>query len=820
MNFCHFNHHPTLRCITLAIGGLLLILAGLLGFTAPTPVRAQAAITTQTPEDAEYVGARECGDCHRDVSRSHDESRHVLTLQDVSRDQDRILADFTQGESLREVQFPGEDTPRPFTTDDIAYAVGSGRHVQRYLYEVDRDQYAVFPAEWNVAEQVWQPYTLAENWLDPAYDWNDNCAGCHTTGLNPERGRWEDDGVQCESCHGPGSVHVETVDDVGNNPDEEGLTEIRASIVLSPDPQICGQCHNQGIDPEAERPYPANYLPGAELVGSQSYTLVAPDDSAHWWSSGHARSTNMQYNEWLESGHANALVTVKTSDYADDTCLQCHSTEYTWTAALNTAIETGEHEGALFADVTVNAAQFGVTCASCHEVHGSDEHDYLLTEEPYTLCTSCHRDGESFEAVHHPVQEMFEGTTVVDLVAGSVSRHFTEGAECTTCHMPTSVKTGETWYSGTHTMAPALPGAITDDQPDSCTGCHSDLSQSYMQEFVDQTQVGVRERLTDLEVAVGRNPDTPDWVRTAVAFIAGDGSLGIHNFAYTSALLNRSGQEMGITQAAVPASAQVRQVENPVDCAECHEQEYSTWQGSPHANASLNNTFLQQFAADGRPSFCMSCHASGFDPRTEEYLFEGVTCSNCHYVTSSAQHPPGPVEVASDSAVCGQCHSGAHAPSYDEWLVSSHSAAGIDCADCHTPHENGLLLGDVNATCGSCHEEALVDEIHMGEDMTCVDCHMTQRVTREGVLVTELRHTLGIDPGICAECHGNTHLLSFGDTRLSDQERSELETLQAEVDRLQDRATQNLNSGVVGGAIGALVLVVIVFVMLRLRRLK
>jgi predicted CXXCH cytochrome family protein len=178
------------------------------------------------------------------------------------------------------------------------------------------------------------------------------------------------------------------------------------------------------------------------------------------------------------------------------------------------------------------------------------------------------------------------------------------------------------------------------------------------------------------------------------------------------------------------------------------------------------------------------------------------------------------VEVATDSAVCGQCHSGEHAPTYNEWLVSSHSIAGIDCADCHTAHDNGLILEDVNATCSSCHEEAMSDEIHMAEDMTCVDCHMAQRVTEDGIHVIQTGHAMTIDPGVCADCHGNVHLLSFGETRLSEQEQSELAALREEVTQLETTAEDNLNTGIVGGAIGALILAVVVFLAIRLGRMR
>src|SRR5262245_1593420 len=105
--------------------GLIACGIGLLFIGSPV-ARAQENIDL---EDAEYVGASECGDCHRPLTRAHNETPHGLTLQDVSRDEDLILGDFSQGEDVRMVQFPDDDEPRPFEADDIAYAVGSGRNV-------------------------------------------------------------------------------------------------------------------------------------------------------------------------------------------------------------------------------------------------------------------------------------------------------------------------------------------------------------------------------------------------------------------------------------------------------------------------------------------------------------------------------------------------------------------------------------------------------------------------------------------------------------------------------------------------------------------
>jgi hypothetical protein len=172
--------------------------------SATAPAQQDAAVSA---EQAEYIGLNDCEDCHRNLARDHVKTPHALALQDVEKSKKAILGDFEQGADVRMVQFPGEDAPRPFTADDIVFAIGSGRYAQRYVYEVEKRVYAVFPAEWDTVNQVWQPYTRAESWPAPEYDFTNNCAGCHTTGLEVAKSKWEDEGVQCEACHGPGSIH-------------------------------------------------------------------------------------------------------------------------------------------------------------------------------------------------------------------------------------------------------------------------------------------------------------------------------------------------------------------------------------------------------------------------------------------------------------------------------------------------------------------------------------------------------------------------------------------------------------------------------------
>jgi predicted CXXCH cytochrome family protein len=523
----------TLWALTFCGLGLLLCGVSLLLFG--TPAYAQDVDL----DDAEYVGARECASCHRARLRDHGESRHALTLQDVSRDEDLILGDFEQGEDVRTVQFP-DDEVRPFDADDIAYAVGTGRNIQRYLYEVDRNEFMLLPAQWNVNTQSWEPYTLAEEWPGDAYAFGPNCAGCHTTGIDTRRFRWEDDGVQCESCHGPGSLHVEAADD------DEDLEVIRASIVLNPDPQICGQCHSQGTEPEDSLPYPAEYRPGqADLLDEDVFVLVPPDDSAHWYPSGHANQKYMQYNESLLSAHSTALASMLESEFADDSCLQCHSGDYGFMQRLIARYEDGDREGDPPESLTTETAQFGIVCTSCHNPHSEGDFPANLWNDTYTLCTDCHSNPSEGDFIHHPSREMFEGITLVSVIEGVSSAHFTEdeGPRCATCHMP-DVPVESAGVRNSHRWTPILPGSAEALQ-DSCTTCHTDfVDVAGMQQLVEDIQMSTRARLEAAQAAL--TDGSPEWVSAALQFVEGDGSLGIHNYPYTEALLKAAEGEIGL----------------------------------------------------------------------------------------------------------------------------------------------------------------------------------------------------------------------------------------------------------------------------------
>ncbi len=556
--------------------GLILVSCGLLLVTQHR-VYAQDG---DTPP-AEYIGSKECAACHKTVYQNYMTGGHALALQDVSKSKTAIKADFTTGEKERTVTFPGDAGTRPFKPEDVTYVIGSGRYVERYLYKIASGKYAVFPAEWNIEKKVWEPYVRGGNtsqWPDdPAYDWTTNCAGCHTTGLDTETGKWKDIGVRCEACHGPGSNHVELAGNASDPATDQELQDIHAAISLSPDPQVCGQCHSQGVEPDNKLPYPVKFRPGMNLLDKTIFSLVPADSPDHWWQTGHAKQPNMQFNEWQKSAHAKSLTTLQENKDAAPACLECHSGDFTFNKRLIAAQDKGIISGVSTDPLTVQSAKYSVDCLTCHDPHINTTKQQvafdIATGDSNALCISCHRATDVTPSLHHPAKEMFEGQPLVAGIAGIPSAHFADpkGPRCQTCHMPQVPISTVT--NASHSFQVILPGKADGKLPDSCTTCHTDLKPDDLQSLIDATQDTVRTRLS---VALARlatiakptagnaTYDKYNQIVLALNFVQNEGSLGVHNYPYTDALLTAS--ERTLAELSVPGSV-IEPTEAPVPTA-------------------------------------------------------------------------------------------------------------------------------------------------------------------------------------------------------------------------------------------------------------
>ncbi len=502
----------------------VLFFSGVCLLTMATLVLAQDT----PPLVSAYAGTNECRECHRQVARPFFNTPHARTFVAITDDMTPILGDFSTGEDLRHITL--ENETRPFLAEDIAYTLGSGRNIQAYVYEMEPGELYVLPAIWNVHEEAWEPYELAEEWPDETYVFGPNCAGCHTQKLDVTSYTWKENGVMCEACHGPGMMHVEVVDDAGGVIDEDERIAISESIGLMMDAEVCGRCHIRGLNTDGIHPYPTDYT---SLV--DNFEIAPPEDSTHFWSTGHAKLPNMQYNEWLSSGHPNALITARESEAFDTSCLSCHSTTQ------------------VFMSDDMHPA--GITCAACHDPHPAEVTPNLLRDDGYALCVRCHQNDDTTEDMHHPVKQVYEGIALIEGVDVEASPHFMaeDGPTCTTCHMP-AIST-ENGARSSHLFDIIAPGAAPEGLPDSCTGCH-EQSQTALQQLIDDLQNDTQQRIHNVRAEVA--DDTSESVKVALDIVENEGSYGVHNYAYTSALLDHveqalNLQSLGATEADVSA---------------------------------------------------------------------------------------------------------------------------------------------------------------------------------------------------------------------------------------------------------------------------
>ncbi|NJL95519.1 MAG: hypothetical protein HC915_18230, partial [Anaerolineae bacterium] len=253
--------------LLLSVGGLLVL--------------ASAGLYAQTdePEPREYIGADECGSCHRPQGRPFDLTAHaraLLTTEDAEEGEPGpLLADFSIQEEVRTFLFPGEDAPRALQAADITYIMGTGRLAQRFAYRQGEAVY-VLPVQWNVPAGTWEPFLRGAatdaTWFEaPEHDWLTQCVGCHVTGLDVGTGEWVDSGVQCEACHGPGSEHATLADELGRRASAEEVQTVKDAIHSGVDPQMCAQCHAAGTSTDGVHAFPVGYHPGQDL--SDFYTL-------------------------------------------------------------------------------------------------------------------------------------------------------------------------------------------------------------------------------------------------------------------------------------------------------------------------------------------------------------------------------------------------------------------------------------------------------------------------------------------------------------------------------------------------------------------
>jgi predicted CXXCH cytochrome family protein len=257
---------------------------------------------------------------------------------------------------------------------------------------------------------------------------SESCATCHSEIVSRTSHAYHaQQGVECEDCHGNGSLHVEGGGDVTK------ILSYRQRSARDAN-GACLSCHAQ--DEEVR-----NWMAGKhnsdgvrciDCHQTHSKTLQAANESRMSFdTAARAAFTAVSVSPETE-------VIVRSPSATNDACLKCHQSEG---AQLSMPYHHPLREGKM-------------SCVDCHDPHGGAGGNNLRTSNVNQLCLSCHAQYRGPFAYQHP--PVSENCMLCHTAHGSPNTNLlsvSEPALCLQCH------------AGHHNGA-GLP------LPDRCTNCH------------------------------------------------------------------------------------------------------------------------------------------------------------------------------------------------------------------------------------------------------------------------------------------------------------------------------------------------------------
>ncbi|WP_219763247.1 tetratricopeptide repeat protein [Neoroseomonas alba] len=399
---------------------------------------------------ASFAGSASCAGCHAPQAQTWHGSDHARAMMAAT--PQTVLGDFsgqtvTDGRHTATFRREGDrylvrtDGPGG-TVADFAVSEAFGVDpLQQYLVLFPDGRRQPLPWAWDSrprAEggQRWYHLMPQEeltagdplHWIGRDQTWNFMCASCHVTGA--ERGydqasdrydtRWVELGVGCESCHGPGAAHV-----------------------------AWAQAGASANDPRARLPVALRDASG----GAWRFAEGDPRGIAHW--EGPPRISATTEVETCAPCHARARPIVA-DPVPGSRFLDTHAPLL---LARGEYQADGHIQGEVFEWGSFTQSRMqraGVTCSDCH-----NPHDGKLHAEGNAVCAQCHLPArfDTAEHHHHP--------------AGS------DGARCTSCHMPQVTYMGIDRRHDHSFSVPRPDVAAQIGAPDACTTCHTDRAQSW-----------------------------------------------------------------------------------------------------------------------------------------------------------------------------------------------------------------------------------------------------------------------------------------------------------------------------------------------------
>jgi hypothetical protein len=276
---------------------------------------------------------------------------------------------------------------------EVTYVMGGWYKEESYIKE------AVDPVTgaptFKVTKYEWDPIKGAyRDDRDGTRNWLTQCAGCHSTGYDPATQTFAEINIGCEACHGPGSVHVDTLE--------------KTAIIKDTSSEGCGFCHiraqNVAMGNFAEKQF--NFPIGYQLGQPETLKFIPQslsDTNSSFFPDGTSKRHRQQY---LDMHYPGVRVT---KHYENNvTCTSCHDphaaggvTVYATPPANANAPTNGIYGIAIYDNVAASTGfvawdgeglKTDFACSTCHV--GADSHHahyFTAKASAATLtCTDCH----------------------------------------------------------------------------------------------------------------------------------------------------------------------------------------------------------------------------------------------------------------------------------------------------------------------------------------------------------------------------------------------------------------------------------------------
>jgi tetratricopeptide (TPR) repeat protein len=422
---------PGARCRRLvpgtAAGAIRLLLPLLLAATLSGCGRR----SDPTPAPGDFTGSSDCRECHAPFYAKWSTSFHGLAMRPFTASfASEHLAPQPHSLAIAGRSYQAEPSPEGYAIRESSPAgtnrlpisqVLGGKNVFYFLTPRSGGRLQVLPLAFDVRRKEWYDTTASMvrhlhgttdaplDWTDRRLTFNASCYTCHVSQLaknySVEKDEytttWFEPGINCESCHGPGRKHSDSMRSArGAKVPDVGLLVIRdfpADRVNS----LCGPCHAK------MSPLDPSYQPGGRFF--DHYNLFTLEDR-DFYPDGRDLGENFTYTQWLMSPCA-------ASGKLD--CMHCHTS-------------SGRNK--------FPGAEADKACLPCHERHVKDPaaHSRHAAASTGSRCVACHMPETSFARMRRHDHSMLAPSP-------SSTAKFGSPNACSICHSDRDAAWADRW---------------------------------------------------------------------------------------------------------------------------------------------------------------------------------------------------------------------------------------------------------------------------------------------------------------------------------------------------------------------------------------